>query len=227
MREEGSSGGGTSPLVVALVAVLSALIGAGASLGVAYFTFASKDQELKVHLVEIAIGILRADPKEDVGPARGWALDVIEKNSGTPFSTKDRVALLGKPLPYGGDLRSALRNMIGPEGFITTTTTKAGIDAGNALAGELRSLGITIVGQQALEPSQISESKVSCYDSVTCEYANALVPLLRSRGYTLGKADKLSWAEDNSVEGATALYNANVIRIVLLDPKPGQPVSSP
>jgi hypothetical protein len=96
MAEE--SGSGTSPLVVALVAVLSALIGAGATLGVAYFTFASKDQELKVHLVEIAIGILRADPKEDVTPARGWALDVIEKNSGVPFTPQDREALLHKPL---------------------------------------------------------------------------------------------------------------------------------
>jgi hypothetical protein len=38
-------------------------------------TFASKDQELRVHLVKIAIGILRADPKEDVTPARGWALE--------------------------------------------------------------------------------------------------------------------------------------------------------
>ena len=64
----------------------------------AYFTFASKDQELKVHLVEIAIGILRANPKEDVTPARGWALDVIEKNSGVPFSQDDREALLHKPL---------------------------------------------------------------------------------------------------------------------------------
>jgi hypothetical protein len=92
------SGGGTSPLVVVIVAVLSALIGAGATLGVAYFTFASKDEELKVHLVEIAIGILRADPKEDVGNARGWALEVIEKNSGVPFSEEDRQALLHKPL---------------------------------------------------------------------------------------------------------------------------------
>ena len=72
-------------------------------------TFASKDQELKVHLVEIAIGILRADPKEDVTPARGWALDIIEKNSGVPFSQQDREALLRKPLSakvallgYGG-----------------------------------------------------------------------------------------------------------------------------
>ena len=48
--------------------------------------------------MEIAIGILRADPKEDVTPARGWALDIIEKNSGVPFSQQDREALLRKPL---------------------------------------------------------------------------------------------------------------------------------
>ena len=94
------SGSGTSPLVVAHVATLSALIGAGATLGVAYFTFASKDQELKVHLVEIAVSILRADPKEDVANARGWALDIIDKNSGVPFSAQDREALLHKPLSW-------------------------------------------------------------------------------------------------------------------------------
>jgi hypothetical protein len=93
-----SGGGGTSPWVIAIVAVVSAAIAGAASFGAGYLTFASKDQELKVHLVEIAIGILRADPKEDVTPARGWALDIIEKNSGVPFSQEDREALLHKPL---------------------------------------------------------------------------------------------------------------------------------
>ena len=63
-----------------------------------WFTYAGKDQELKVHLVEIAVSILRADPKEDVGGARGWALDIMERNSGVPFSADDRAALLHKPL---------------------------------------------------------------------------------------------------------------------------------
>jgi hypothetical protein len=97
-----SGGGGASTLVVAIVALLSAALGSAATLaatlGAGYFTFASKDQELKVHLVEIAISILRADPKEDVVPARGWALDIVEKNSGVPFSQQDREALLHKPL---------------------------------------------------------------------------------------------------------------------------------
>jgi hypothetical protein len=77
-----SGGGGTSPWGVAIVAVVSAAIAGAASFGAGY----------------LAIGILRADPKEDVTPARGWALDIIEKNSGVPFSQDDREALLHKPL---------------------------------------------------------------------------------------------------------------------------------
>jgi hypothetical protein len=91
-------GGGTSPLAVAVIALLSAVIAGAASFGVGYLAFASKDQELRVHLVEIAIGILRADPKEDVAPARKWAIDVIEKNSGITFDAANRDALLHKPL---------------------------------------------------------------------------------------------------------------------------------
>jgi hypothetical protein len=97
MADEG--GGGSSTLTVAVIALASALIGGVASGVGNYLMFASKDQELKVHLVEIAIGILRAAPTEDVTPARGWALDVIEKNSGVPFTKEDREALLHKPLP--------------------------------------------------------------------------------------------------------------------------------
>lgn len=102
------SGGGASPLVVGIVAVLSAAIAGAASFGAGYLAFASKDQELKVHLVEIAIGILRADPKEDVTPARGWAIDVIEKNSGILFSLDDRAALLHKPIV---SLQASLDNL--------------------------------------------------------------------------------------------------------------------
>jgi hypothetical protein len=64
-----------------------------------WFSLASKDEELRVHLVEIAIGILRADPKEDVSPARAWAMDAIDKYSGLrPFTDEERAALLHKPI---------------------------------------------------------------------------------------------------------------------------------
>jgi len=76
-----------------------------------WFTYTSKDEELKVHLVEIAIGILRADPKEDVAPARSWAIDIIERDSGVKFEPEDRAALLHKPIKsfneFSGDFHSA------------------------------------------------------------------------------------------------------------------------
>jgi hypothetical protein len=48
--------------------------------------------------VETAVSILRADPKEDVGNMRGWAIDVINKNSVVKISKEDREALLHKAL---------------------------------------------------------------------------------------------------------------------------------
>ena len=57
--------------------------------------------------------------------------------------------------------------------------------------------------------------------------AKALVPLLRLKGYTaLGDADTSSRAEDNSVDKAMALYQAKMIRIVLVDPMPSQTTTS-
>ena len=84
--------------MTAITGVVGALAGFGGAVATGLFSFASKDEELRVHLVEIAIGILRADPKEDVAPARAWAIEVVEKNSGVNFDEKDRAALLHKPL---------------------------------------------------------------------------------------------------------------------------------
>jgi hypothetical protein len=128
-------------------------------------------------------------------------------------------------LQYGGafanDLRAELKQMA-PQVFITTTTSPAGMTAGTLLEKELRDVGETIVNRQALDPAQISESKVFCYSADTCKDAKALVPVLRSKGYTLGEADTSNRAEDNSSDEATMLYNAKVIRVVLLDPKQSQ-----
>jgi hypothetical protein len=132
-------------------------------------------------------------------------------------------------LQYGGafadDLRAELKQMA-PQVFITTTTSPAGVAAGALLEKELRDVGKTIVDRQALDPAQISESKVSCYSVDTCKDAKALVLVLRSKGYTLGEADTSGRAEDNSSDEATMLYNAKVIRIVLLDPKQSQSLVS-
>jgi hypothetical protein len=78
--------------------VFGVVIGTVGTVATGWFTYASKGDELRVHLVEIAIGILRADPKEDVVPARAWAIEVIEKNSDVSFKEDDRKALLHKPI---------------------------------------------------------------------------------------------------------------------------------
>jgi hypothetical protein len=88
-----------SAVIGALSALAVGALSLFAAVATGWFSFASKDEELRVHLVEIAIGILRADPsKEDVAPARGWAIEVIEKNSRVKFNDEDRAALLHKPI---------------------------------------------------------------------------------------------------------------------------------
>jgi hypothetical protein len=75
-----------------------ALIGSVAS---GFYTYANRNRELDIRLVEIGINILRADPKQtDLKAARAWAVQVIEDYSKIKFSDADRAALLDKPLLY-------------------------------------------------------------------------------------------------------------------------------
>jgi hypothetical protein len=129
-------------------------------------------------------------------------------------SIRDVLQYAGAPAEL---LRAELKGLP-PQVLITTTTSKTGIDAADAVEKELRDLGVKIVNRESLDPAQINESRVSCYGSDTCKVAKALVPFLRSKGYSLGEADTSNRAEDNSADKAEALYNARVIRIVLLDP---------
>jgi hypothetical protein len=64
----------------AIAAVAGGVLALMAAVATGWFSFASKDEELRVHLVEIAIGILRADPKEDVAPARDGQLKLSKRN---------------------------------------------------------------------------------------------------------------------------------------------------
>jgi hypothetical protein len=98
MADDKGAGGLSAGWVAALTVVtglLGALAGFGGAVATGWFAFASKDEELRVRLVEIAIGILSADPsKTDLTPARGWAMDIIDQKSGVKFSDADRAALL-------------------------------------------------------------------------------------------------------------------------------------
>jgi hypothetical protein len=86
------------------VSAIATVIGAALALGGVYltgwFTYASKDEELRYHLVEVALNILRADPtKADIKPVRLWAMDVIERDSGVKFSQDARAALSDHEIP--------------------------------------------------------------------------------------------------------------------------------
>ena len=64
---------------IATIAVAGvALIGSVVS---AFYTYANRNRELDIKLVEIGIGILRTDPKgTDLASARAWAIQIIEDN---------------------------------------------------------------------------------------------------------------------------------------------------
>jgi hypothetical protein len=112
---------------VSLGGIIGAVGVAGAGWATGYYSLASKNEELHVHLVEIAFGILEAEPKQGVAPARGWAIEVIERNSGVKFSNEDREALLSKPIaskdlsswkskdwaifPYNGDFKDFFKKL--------------------------------------------------------------------------------------------------------------------
>jgi hypothetical protein len=113
MAENGGGGlsAGWVASLTAVAALLGALAGFGGAVATGWFAYASKNEELQVHLVEIAIGILRADAsKEDVAPAREWALDIIDQKSGVKFSDADRKALLHQSI-QAKDFSAAVKDL--------------------------------------------------------------------------------------------------------------------
>ena len=132
-------------------------------------------------------------------------------------------------LRYGGafaaDLTAELKGMA-PQVRIMTTTNQAGVSAAEFLDKELKGIGMAVVSRQTLEPRQINGTKVYCSSTDTCKDAKSVVTLLRGRGYDVGDPDASIRAEDNSADAAEIMYNAKVIRLVLLDPKPSQPTVS-
>jgi hypothetical protein len=79
--------------IPALVAVATAIISS-------YVLYANSLREHDAKMVEIAIGILRAKPDENVIGARRWAIRVVNAHSGTPFTKADEEALLRNAIPF-------------------------------------------------------------------------------------------------------------------------------
>src|SRR5579863_992917 len=81
-------------MIVAGIACVGAVISA-------LYSYDSRNREMDIELVKVGIGILRADPKESqtIG-AREWAIQIIEKYSGQPFSTAAKKELLENSLGW-------------------------------------------------------------------------------------------------------------------------------
>jgi hypothetical protein len=133
--------------------------------------------------------------------------------------------VLGFGGAFADDLKADLKAMA-PQVVMVTTANPAGVSAGDSLGDDLKSIGLSVATRQKLDPAQINASKVSCYSADACKDAKTLVTLLRARGYEVGDPDASSRAEDNSADGAEIIYNAKVIRVALMDPKPSQSAAS-
>jgi len=69
---------------------------------VAYMLNASiQDRASRVRMVELAVEILKSDPKASANAnyMRGWALEVVQKNSEVPLPKEAVSALMELPLP--------------------------------------------------------------------------------------------------------------------------------
>lgn len=51
-------------------------------------------------MVEIAMGILRADPKPEIIGARTWAVRVINKSSAEKLNKDEKESLIKNAVPY-------------------------------------------------------------------------------------------------------------------------------
>lgn len=69
---------------------------------IAYLLNASiQDRSARVRMVELAVEILKSDPKAatNANYMRGWAVEVLQKNSEVPLPKEALSALMELPLP--------------------------------------------------------------------------------------------------------------------------------
>jgi hypothetical protein len=64
------------------------------------FGYFSHNRDLDAKLIELSVGILRAQPTPETTPLREWAVDVIQKRGDFSFTEAQKNALLSKELPF-------------------------------------------------------------------------------------------------------------------------------
>src|SRR5262245_52489733 len=102
-------------LWVALAGIVGAAFGAAIT---GIFNYLSHQNDLDAKMIELSVGILRAEPTAETTPLREWAIDVIDKRANFKFNTAQRAALLKRQLPFKGGFQPYIFG-VQPEGTAT------------------------------------------------------------------------------------------------------------
>ena len=87
---------GWSIAVAGAVGVVAGAVATG------IFNYLSHRADIDAKMIELSVGILRAEATPDTRPLRAWAIDVIEKRAGFNFDEAQKAVLLKQELPYKG-----------------------------------------------------------------------------------------------------------------------------
>ena len=85
-----------------LAKILGAVLLPVITICIAYLLNASiQDRSARVRMIELAVEILKSDPKSatNANYMRGWAVEVLQKNSEVPLPKEASDALMELPLP--------------------------------------------------------------------------------------------------------------------------------
>ena len=89
---------------VAVSGAVGALLGTVITATINHFDHKA---DMDAKMIELGIGILRAESTPETRPLREWATDLIEKRGNFNFSPNQKAALLNKPLPFVSDAHLA------------------------------------------------------------------------------------------------------------------------
>ena len=101
-------------LQTAIIASVSGLFGV---LVGAWLDYSVREREIDVKMIEIAVGLLKENPKGPLQPARRWAVELIDHYSDVKLHDEARAVLLNCPLDLT-DRLSALGTTVPGKGAV-------------------------------------------------------------------------------------------------------------
>ncbi len=64
--------------------------------------YIASKRALDAQMIEIGVSILRAPPTDEATSIRHWAVDIVEKYSGSHINDAQRQAFMKNAMPFGG-----------------------------------------------------------------------------------------------------------------------------